>query len=115
VLSIIISDWDRADEKRGLPKAREADRETLIDGVLQQINADLVGQPDLRRSDISCAFFDPGLHLEEGPRPKVTNDTKLLMNAVNTWGMRPNSFTEISNLFLAGDWVFKRPGQRWFG
>lgn len=106
VLSIILSDWFRADAANRLPEASAATREQLIEGVIAQINAELADRPKLERSDVESVFFDPGLRFEQGPSgARVVNDTKLLKNSVNTWGMRPDAFTALSNFWLAGDWA----------
>ena len=36
---------------------------------------------------------------------ELGNKEPLLVNQVNTWTLRPNSFTNIPNLFLASDYV----------
>src|SRR6202008_4200266 len=36
---------------------------------------------------------------------QLSNKEPLLVNQVNTWTLRPNSYTNIPNLFLASDYV----------
>jgi uncharacterized protein with NAD-binding domain and iron-sulfur cluster len=41
----------------------------------------------------------------EAPQVKTINTEPLLINKVNTWGLRPSAATAIPNMFLAGDYV----------
>ncbi|MCG8325103.1 MAG: hypothetical protein MI673_06260, partial [Thiotrichales bacterium] len=42
----------------------------------------------------------------DNPDPEnKTNTEPLLVNLVNTWGIRPEAYTRISNFFLASDYV----------
>jgi hypothetical protein len=58
-------------------------------------------------SDIVSGLKDKGdgNNLTGEERTKAHNKEPLLVNTSNSWSNRPNSFTDIPNLFLASDYV----------
>jgi uncharacterized protein with NAD-binding domain and iron-sulfur cluster len=122
VLSVDISDWTANGNFNNKP-AEDCTLDEVKDEVWselkQEINMD--GIPiltdDMKRfvyldSDIEPEKKEPGrlvrsiLTEEEAEKLKdLSNKEPLLVNQVNTWTLRPNSFTQIPNLFLASDYV----------
>jgi uncharacterized protein with NAD-binding domain and iron-sulfur cluster len=50
-------------------------------------------------------FLDPAIHYPNGQRRPAANSEPLLINTAGSLADRPNSYTEIPNLFLAADYV----------
>ena len=104
VLSVDISDWETPGLLYGRP-ASECDPVEIKNEVWLQILAhlDAEGQKQLKDARIMRWFLDPGIVY---PNPsKAANLEPLLINTVGSLADRPEARTEISNLFLAADYV----------
>jgi uncharacterized protein with NAD-binding domain and iron-sulfur cluster len=112
LLSIDISNWD-ALGTNGKP-ASACTQEEIRDEVWKQLQmslnvGDTVVLPDLK--DVLVTWFldrdivDPDDKILTQVRLKTKNLEPLLINAINTWGIRPSAITTVPNLFLAGDYV----------
>jgi uncharacterized protein with NAD-binding domain and iron-sulfur cluster len=101
ILSIDVSDWDEPDPVTG-KRANECSRDEIRDRVQAQI-VDHLGAGYLDKSNIVDWFLDPAIKF---PSPgKVTNDEPLLVNTRGSLSSRPDAVTQISNFFLAADFV----------
>ena len=67
----------------------------------KSLNTD--GQEVLKDEMIETWFLDSDI--KEEAVGKDTNSEPLLVNTVNSWCLRPESYCRIQNLFLAGDYV----------
>ena len=104
ILSVDISDWETPGMLYGRP-AKECDAVEIKNEVWLQILAhlDAGGQKQLRDAKIMRWFLDPGIVF---PNPsQAVNLEPLLINTVGSLANRPHAYTEISNLFLAADYV----------
>lgn len=103
-LSVDISDWDKV----GLNKksAKECSPEEIFEEVFAQLQASLNvdGVVRLRREDVHSWFLDPDIQHDDNPH-KLVNLEPLLINQTNSWGLRPDAYLAIPNLFLASDYV----------
>ncbi|MES2132369.1 MAG: FAD-dependent oxidoreductase [Bacteroidota bacterium] len=122
VLSVDISDWTTAGNFNQLP-AQDCTPDQVKDEVWAQLKQEINygGVPiltdDMKRftyldADIELVQKEPTalmiklLSATELDKVKdLSNKEPLLVNQVNTWTLRPNSYTEISNFFIASDYV----------
>ncbi|MGH7453380.1 MAG: FAD-dependent oxidoreductase, partial [bacterium] len=109
IISVDISDWDT----KGLNglTAKECTKQQIFEEIWNQLKKSLNigGAEILRDEDVHSYHLDPDIVFENGPddpAPENKRNTEpLLVNLVNTWGMRPEAYTRIPNLFLASDYV----------
>ena len=106
IISVDISGWDTV----GLTgrTARESTKEQIFEEVWAELKESFVqdGQRILSDEDFHSYHLDPDIVFESGPDdPRKINTEPLLVNLVNTWGLRPEAYTRIPNLFLASDYV----------
>lgn len=117
LISVIVSNWSELTEgshptrrrlKATWTKGREpvaSVKQRIAREVLSQINANLPSSLRIP-PDQAMAVWDPHVAFTaEDDGVMVTNQSPLLTNQVNTWGMRPNAATTVAQLTLAGDWV----------
>ncbi|HET9826241.1 MAG TPA: FAD-dependent oxidoreductase [Chitinophagaceae bacterium] len=113
ILSCDVSNWDvpgildYPDGKGGMTKktAKECTPEEIKDEVWAQMKRALVqnGKPMIDDSMIHTWFIDRDIKFEGDYASK--NKEPLLVNKVDTWRLRPNSYCHILNLFFAADYV----------
>lgn len=107
ILSVDVSGWHTL----GLngKKADECTREEIIEEVWAQMKKSLnIDGKEVLRDDmrVSNTYLDDDIVIEKhGGKVQDKDSEKLLVNAVNTWSLRPEAFTGIKNLFLASDYV----------
>ncbi len=108
IFSIDISDWDTPGLLHKKP-AKECNPEEIKEEVWHQLkvwlNDDKVEH--LRDDMVENWFIDTDIHQDETitTHYQNSNDEPLLINKPNTWNLRPSVKTEISNMFLASDYV----------
>ncbi|MFC4410112.1 FAD-dependent oxidoreductase [Chungangia koreensis] len=102
ILSVCISDWNTP----GIiyrKKASECTRDEIKEEVWAQLKRSLNAEESILNDDVLHSWFlDPDLLFGKSG---ITNGSPLLINEVDTWRLRPEATTEISNLFLASDYV----------
>ena len=105
VLSIDISDWTSPGTNG--KAAKDCSPDEVCTEVLTQIRACLADAPgvDLGDDNIDSYFIDPDVVFFDGKDGVAENYEPLLVNDMGTWWIRPNAWTEIPNLYLAGDFV----------
>jgi uncharacterized protein with NAD-binding domain and iron-sulfur cluster len=107
ILSVDISDW----HKEGLngKKAEDCNYKEIVEEVWAQMKRGLkVDGKDILRDDmmVSHTFLDPDIIIEKhAGNIKDEDAEKLLVNEANTWGLRPEAYCGIENLFFASDFV----------
>ena len=106
IISLDISDWDTP----GLlgRKAKDSTSEQICEEVWEELKAGFIqdGERILSDEDFHSYHLDPDIVFLNIPGgPKMMNTEPLLVNLVNTWGLRPEAHTRIPNLFLASDYV----------
>lgn len=105
ILSCDISDWDTPGNKVFFKPANQATNEREIkDEVWEEVKAHWALSPadKLSDADVQTSYLSPQIDFSTG---KAVDVEPLLINKANTRQYRPNAATEISNLFLAADYV----------
>lgn len=114
ILSIDVSDWESPGILEYGPNkikksAQECTREEIIQEIWAQLKRSLnVGGKVILTDDMLVTWFiDPDIQDKRALSftSLYQNAEPLLVNKVQTWELRPNAFTGISNLFLAADYV----------
>ena len=123
ILSVDISSWDTPGNFNN-KNAENCTRQEVITEVWKQLTQEInyeetVLTPEMLvfvylDSDIYMPKLDTPITPPEGltlevddgtPLIELKNKEPLLVNLINSWTLRPNSFTNIPNLFLASDYV----------
>jgi len=111
VLSVDISDWntkvDIADPLTGVvtkKSAKECTPEEIKTEVWNQIlkSLNVEGRTIIDPDTLVHTYLDHDIEMRHGVEH---NREPLLVNKVRTWALRPESYTNIPNLFLASDYV----------
>lgn len=102
ILSVDISNWDAPGDKIKKP-ARECTKQEVVEEVWHQLKRSLNvnGMIVLEDKHLHTWFVDPDIDF----KIPITNNEPLLVNTVNSWDLRPFSYTTIPNFFLASDYV----------
>lgn len=105
ILSVDVSDWDTKGSN-GLT-AKECTHDQLKDEIWKQITDSLNvnGKQALPKETPALWHIDGDIKAVPGTGDRERNEEPLLVNTVNSWDMRPDAYTNISNLFLASDYV----------
>jgi uncharacterized protein with NAD-binding domain and iron-sulfur cluster len=116
ILSVDVSDWLNTTFNNKL--AKDCSREEIKENVWEQMKRSLNinGRVLLRDDMIEHYYIDSDIHdmdtakaaLAEGTMSqpdKYFNMEPLLVNSVHSWTLRPESRTNVNNLFLASDYV----------
>ncbi len=104
LLSVDISDWDAVGTLVG-KSATKCTADEIKNEVWAELKAHLNvgGARVIRDESLLSWFLDPDIQF---PNPsQATNAEPLMINKAGTWQYRPEATTEISNLFLASDYV----------
>ena len=103
ILSVVISNWDGVGDHNG-KCARACTREEIIEEVWTELKLHLndTGEIHLTDENLVHVFVADSCSVCEGA---WVNQEPLLINTVGSWKQRPPAVTEISNLFLASDYV----------
>lgn len=104
IISVDVSDWTMPgpDGRSAMQCSREeAARETWRQ-LKQSTN---VTEEILRDDHLHSWFMDSDVYPDPLRPGYLTNAEPLLVNQVNTWTLRPEAATGLSNLFLASDYV----------
>jgi uncharacterized protein with NAD-binding domain and iron-sulfur cluster len=120
VLSVDISDWNAPGNING-KKASECSLEEVKTEVWEQLKQEInLGKEVLTDDMLRFVYLDADIFPTASEQSslksilgnetaekvqKLGNKEPLLVNQVNTWTLRPNSVTNIPNLFLASDYV----------
>lgn len=102
ILSIDVSDWDTPGILYN-KSAKDCSKEEIVKEIWAQLKRSLNvnGTEVLKDQHLHTWFIDPDIEFDI---PKK-NKEPLLVNTVNSWILRPYSYTRIPNLFLASDYV----------
>lgn len=102
ILSVDVSDWDTPGILYNKP-AKECTKDEIVKEIWEQLKKSLNvnGKVILEDKHLRTAFIDPDIEFKS----KLENKEPLLVNTVNSWDLRPYSYTQIPNLFLASDYV----------
>jgi uncharacterized protein with NAD-binding domain and iron-sulfur cluster len=106
ILSVDISNWVTAggNGKAAVQCTREEIQREVWEQIKQSVNVG--GKVLLDDHHLHSWFLDPDIQDTDPSTPGFeTNLEPLLVNYVDTWGIRPEATTRIPNLFLASDYV----------
>jgi 15-cis-phytoene desaturase len=111
ILSCDVSEWNTEGliTYPGFPKgktARQCTPEEIKNDVWLQMKRSLKsadGTEMIRDEMIHTWFIDRDIKFEGDYASR--DEEPLLVNKVDTWRLRPNSYTDIPNLFMASDYV----------
>ncbi len=106
ILSIDISDW----ETPGIlynKTAKECTKEEIVKEIWAQLKKSLNidGKEILKDSHLHDWYLDSDIEFDIELEKVQKNKEPLLVNTVNSWNLRPYSYTRVPNLFLASDYV----------
>jgi uncharacterized protein with NAD-binding domain and iron-sulfur cluster len=120
ILSVDISDWNTPGNING-KKATECSLEEVKTEIWEQIKQEINIDKEIITDDmLRFVYLDADIYPKADKQPSLEhvlgkevadevielgNKEPLLVNQVNTWTLRPNSFTNIPNFFLASDYV----------
>jgi uncharacterized protein with NAD-binding domain and iron-sulfur cluster len=110
VLSCDVSDWDEPGILYG-KKARECTKEEIKDEVWAQMKRSLIvnGEHLLKDEAVHTWFIDRDIVFDTVKLFRgdylCKNSEPLLVNKIDTWRLRPESYCAIPNLFFAADYV----------
>ncbi|HME86168.1 MAG TPA: FAD-dependent oxidoreductase [Roseiarcus sp.] len=104
ILSVDVSDWT-APGANGRPAA-QCSREEVVREVWRQLKRSINFDRELLRDeDLHSWFLDPDIEIDPARPGFLRNVEPLLVNLIDSWGLRPEAVTAIPNLFLASDYV----------
>lgn len=109
VFSVDVSDWDTpgsAEFTKGKP-AKDCTHEEIKDEVWHQITLSLNvdGKQVVPKQTPALWHIDGDIKAVPGTGQREKDEEPLLVNTINSWGLRPDSHTLIPNFFLASDYV----------
>jgi uncharacterized protein with NAD-binding domain and iron-sulfur cluster len=103
ILSVDISEWERASNYTGLTARETPSADEICKEVWRQMEDHIDDGSLLGWENVRQYFLDPAIHR---PNPsEVTNLEPLLINTEGSWDNRPEAVTNIPNFFLAADFV----------
>ncbi|MEV6767675.1 FAD-dependent oxidoreductase [Nocardia sp. NPDC051030] len=104
VLSAIISEWEEPGTFNG-KTAMVCTPDELARETWAQIKAhvDDDGETQLTDDMVHSWMIDPGL--TGAGTPDIAYDDAIFIQNPGSWDDRPNAWTAVDNLFLAGDWI----------
>lgn len=114
IISVDISDWFNPGSTG--KTASESTKKAIFEEVWHELKESLNDGRDgpLRDEMVIDWYLDSDIVETEKPYPSKVNPghkdysfnrEPLLVNRVNTWGLRPQAYTFIDNMFLAADYV----------
>ncbi|NCU02425.1 MAG: NAD(P)-binding protein [Chitinophagaceae bacterium] len=109
VFSVDVSDWDTSGSlefTNGKP-AKDCTHEEIKDEVWHQITLSLNvdGKQVVPEQTPVLWHIDGDIKAVPGTGQREKDEEPLLVNTINSWGLRPDSHTLIPNFFLASDYV----------
>lgn len=108
VFSVDISDWFTTG-LNGKKASECASKEEVKNEVWEELKRSLnVKGKTVLTDDMLEDYYldrDIGFNQNSNFAMATTNEEPLLVNKINTWGLRPEAYTAIPNLFLASDYV----------
>lgn len=117
VISVDISNWHQVGNTVGKP-AKYCTSDEIKTEVWEELKrSHALDEQPLTDDMLYCWFLDPDITREQfvaGIRPGMVPETDvpisensepLFVAYLNTWRLRPQAFTQISNFFLASDYV----------
>ena len=117
ILSVDISEWGSEWDGKVVGKgviyhkvARDCTREQIKKEVWEQLkmSVNLPGQPPvLDDDDVEHIFIDPDIKDDvDRSKPTIYKDAEpLYIDVIDSWHLRPDTYTRIPNFFLAADYV----------
>jgi uncharacterized protein with NAD-binding domain and iron-sulfur cluster len=104
VLSVDISDWLVTKYKGKIAEDVEPDEVAKLVWEQMKSGLNIDGREILRDDMIEHYYLDRDIRWYEKEAHNI-DEEPLLVNTINSWALRPEAATEISNFFLASDYV----------
>jgi uncharacterized protein with NAD-binding domain and iron-sulfur cluster len=107
ILSTIISAWDEPGSKTTKNTAQECTEAEIYQETWEQLKAHLTaaGNGKLNDSDVVGKFLDPAIKFDSVTGIVKENTERLLINTAHSRRHRPPARTNLSNFFVASDYV----------
>ncbi len=107
IFSIDISDWNTPGIYTTEKPAKFCTREEIAKEVWAQLQKafNKGGQNILDDEIVMGYYLDEAITFNHELDTRAHNESPILVNTVNSWHLRPTAHTQISNLFIASDYV----------
>ena len=107
ILSVDISDWFATGDQVVKKPAEQCTADEVAQETWAQLKAHVNQGSDVVLSDANLVGYhlDPDIRYPRNSAGNASDAEPLLINIANSWQYRPNATIEISNLFLASDYV----------
>lgn len=105
IFSVDISDWNDAPGRIYDKDAMDLERKQVFEEVWTDLKCGLRHNPLAALDDDNLITWHLDSDIEEIEEIRLKNNEPLLVNRVNTWRLRPEAVTKVSNFFLASDYV----------
>lgn len=107
VFSVIVSDWDTPGTESTTKIARHCTAEEVVRESMLQIFKHLkrAGRDPIGPEDVTGWSVDKDITFPRGEGGTNANQEPLMISTVGAWAYRPESVTEVPNMFLASDYV----------
>lgn len=110
ILSVDISNWESPGDlikKKAKECTREEIKKEVLHELMKSVNVD--GMEILREDDVVDFFLDADIQEDEIVDPETlvhyADAEPLYIDKPDAWHSRPDAYTRVPNLFLAGDYV----------
>jgi 15-cis-phytoene desaturase len=105
IFSVDISDWNDAPGRIYDKCAIDLHRKQVFEEVWTDLKCGLRHNPLATLCDENLITWNLDSDITEMNQIRLKNREPLLVNRVNTWRLRPEAVTKVSNLLLASDYV----------
>ena len=103
ILSVDVSNWQ--DKGFNGKAAEDCDHNDIKDEIWKELKTSLNVDGKTVLSDDMIEFWHIDGDIKTLPENRERDEEPLLVNTINSWGLRPEAYTGIPNLFLASDYV----------
>lgn len=105
ICSVDISNWKDAPGRIYDKCAIDLHRSQVFEEVWEDVKCGFRHNPESALTDENLITWQLDSDITQLSQIRLKNREPLLVNRVNTWRLRPEATTEISNLYLASDYV----------
>ncbi|MEY4926449.1 MAG: hypothetical protein RI894_885, partial [Bacteroidota bacterium] len=107
IFSIDISDWNTPGAQTTHKPAKFCSREEIAKEVWAQLQTafNKANQTILADDIVIGYYLDEAITFNKEQGNRAENASPILVNTVNSWHLRPTAHTQISNFFIASDYV----------
>ena len=105
ICSVDISDWNDAPGRIYDKCAIDLHRSQVFEEVWTDVKCGFRHDPQAAVTDENLITWQLDSDITSSTQMRLKNREPLLVNRVNTWRLRPEAITRVSNLYLASDYV----------